>query len=91
MNEATKTPLYTVTLDGVNPDPVTADMIEDWAACVFTDNKYWQYELEYDDDVRVYAYLKGDIESMLDEDLELGTAWVKIHNELFYLVIAELI
>ena len=92
MNEAQNTPLYTVTLDGVNPDPVTADMIEDWATDIFIDNEYWEYELEFDNDqVTVYAYLIGDLEAMLDEDQELGTAWVKIHNELFYLVIAELI
>lgn len=89
MNQVDKTPLYTVTLDGVNDDAVTATMIEDWANDVFSNNEYWEYELEFEGDVRVYARLVCDVQDMLDADQELGDAWVKCTDYLYYLDIAE--
>lgn len=89
MNQVDKTPLYTVILDGVNDDPVTAAMLEDWASDVFVNNEYWEYELEFDGEVRVYARLICDVEDMLDADQEFGGAWVKVTDYLYYLDIAE--
>ena len=81
--------LYTVTLDGVNDDPVTATMIEDWASDVFCNNEYWKYQLDFGNNVRVYARLVCEVEDMLDAGQELGDAWIKCTDYLYYLDIAE--
>lgn len=91
INELDKTPLYTVTLDGVSDDPVTFEMIEDWVNDEFVNNEYWEYELEleYNNKIRVYANLFCDAEDMLDADQKLGDEWVKCTDYLYYLDIAE--